>query len=46
MSTGTIFYFAVSVFLLMVIGVLLTGVEFRKIESQSRRAQGEDQRRS
>ncbi len=45
MSTATIFYFAVSVFLLMIIGIVLTGVEFRKIEDQSRRAQSKDKRR-
>jgi ABC-type long-subunit fatty acid transport system fused permease/ATPase subunit len=31
MSTGTIFYFAVGVFTLMVIGIILTGLEFRKM---------------
>jgi ABC-type long-subunit fatty acid transport system fused permease/ATPase subunit len=33
MSTGTIFYFAVGVFTLMVIGIVLTGLEFRKMNS-------------
>lgn len=31
MSTGTIFYFAIGVFTLMVIGIVLTGLEFRKM---------------
>jgi hypothetical protein len=34
MSTGTIFYFAVGVFTLMVIGIVLTGLEFRKMISE------------
>lgn len=31
MSTGTIFYFAIGVFTLMVTGIVLTGLEFRKM---------------
>jgi hypothetical protein len=31
MSTGTIFYFAIGVFSLMVVGIVLTGVEFRRL---------------
>ena len=33
MSTGTIFYFAIGVFTLMVIGIVLTGLEFRKMNA-------------
>ena len=35
MSTGTIFYFAIGVFSLMVIGIVLTGLEFRRMTRQS-----------
>ena len=35
MSTGTIFYVAIGVFSLMVIGIVLTGVEFRRMMKQS-----------
>jgi hypothetical protein len=35
MSTGTIFYFAIGVFSLMVIGIVLTGVEFRRLMRES-----------
>ena len=35
MTTGTIFYFAIGVFTLMVIGIVLTGLEFRKMTRQS-----------
>lgn len=35
MSTGTIFYFAIGVFTLMVIGIVLTGLEFRKLTKAS-----------
>jgi general stress protein CsbA len=35
MSTGTIFYVAIGVFSLMVIGIVLTGLEFRKMNQQS-----------
>lgn len=35
MSTGTIFYFAIGVFSLMVIGIVLTGLEFRKMTRES-----------
>lgn len=31
MSTGTILYFAIGVFTLMVMGIVLTGLEFRKM---------------
>jgi hypothetical protein len=44
MSTGTIFYFAIGVFSLMVIGIVLTGVEFRRMMSQSSRTKGQVQR--
>ncbi len=42
MSTGTILYFAIGVFTLMVIGIVLTGVEFRKMAKQAtiRKSQG------
>jgi hypothetical protein len=40
MSTGTIFYFAVGVFSLMVIGIVLTGVEFRRMRKQSGGSKG------
>lgn len=35
MSTATIFYFGIGVFSLMVIGIVLTGLEFRKLNRQS-----------
>ena len=35
MSTGTIFYFAIGVFSLMVIGIVLTGLEFRRMTRES-----------
>ena len=35
MTTGTIFYFAVGVFTLMVIGIVLTGLEFRRLARDS-----------
>ncbi len=35
MSTGTILYFAIGVFTLMVIGIVLTGLEFRKMTKQA-----------
>jgi hypothetical protein len=41
MSTGTIFYFAIGVFSLMVIGIVLTGVEFRRMMRQSTSTKGQ-----
>jgi len=35
MTTGTIFYFAVGVFSLMVIGIVLTALEFRRMQRES-----------
>jgi|GEM_PF-1697871 len=35
MSTGTILYFAIGVFTLMVIGIVLTGLEFRRMTRSS-----------
>lgn len=35
MSTPTIFYFAIGVFSLMMIGIILTALEFRKAEAES-----------
>ncbi len=35
MNTQTIFYFAIGVFTLMVIGIVLTGREFRKLMEES-----------
>jgi ABC-type long-subunit fatty acid transport system fused permease/ATPase subunit len=44
MSTGTIFYFAIGVFTLMVIGIVLTGREFRKLNRESAARKGPDSR--
>jgi hypothetical protein len=35
MTTGTILYFAIGVFSLMVIGIVLTGLEFRRMTKGS-----------
>ena len=35
MNTGTIFYFGIGVFSLMVIGIVLTGLEFRRLMKES-----------
>ena len=37
MTTGTIFYFAVGVFLLMFIGLVLTMLEYRRLNESERR---------
>ena len=37
MSTGTILFAGIGVFSLMVIGIVLTGLEFRKMDRQSTR---------
>jgi hypothetical protein len=45
MSTPTIFYFAIGVFTLMMIGIVLTALEFRKLSAKSaarKRAEGRD----
>lgn len=36
MSTQTLFFFAVGVFALMITGIVLTGVEFKKMSRNSR----------
>lgn len=40
MSTGTILYFAIGVFTLMVIGIVLTGLEFRRMTRASEARKG------
>jgi ABC-type long-subunit fatty acid transport system fused permease/ATPase subunit len=35
MTTSTILYFAIGVFSLMVIGIVLTGLEFRRMTKRS-----------
>ena len=35
MNTQTILFFAIGVFALMVIGIVLTGLEFRRIEKEA-----------
>ncbi len=42
MSTGTIFYFAIGVFTLMVIGIVLTGLEFRRMTRAAAVRKGPD----
>ncbi len=42
MSTGTILYFAIGVFTLMVIGIVLTGLEFRRMTRDSAARKGPD----
>ncbi len=44
MSTGTIFYFAIGVFTLMVIGIVLTGLEFRRMTKVPPARRGADLR--
>ena len=44
MSTGTILYFAIGVFTLMVIGIVLTGLEFRKLTRESAARKSGDSR--
>ncbi len=44
MSTGTIFYAAIGVFTLMVIGIVLTGLEFRKLTRDAPARKGADTR--
>jgi hypothetical protein len=44
MSTGTILYFAIGVFTLMVIGIILTAVEFKDLDKQSRSTKGKASR--
>jgi hypothetical protein len=44
MTTQTIFYFAIGVFTLMVIGILLTAREFRKMTSESAPRTGREHR--
>ena len=41
MRTGTIFYFAIGVFSLMVIGIVLTGLEFRRMTRESTNARNQ-----
>ncbi|MEO7387552.1 MAG: hypothetical protein ABIX37_11500 [Gammaproteobacteria bacterium] len=36
MNTNTILFFAIGVFALMVIGIVLTGLEFRRMEKADR----------
>lgn len=42
MSTGTILYFAIGVFTLMVIGIVLTGLEFRRMTRAAPDRKGPD----
>ncbi len=45
MSTRYIFYVAVFVFALMIIGVILTGREFKRMADDSRAGSGRDARK-
>ena len=44
MSTGTILYFAIGVFSLMVIGIVLTGLEFRRMTRDATNTKRQDSR--
>ena len=46
MSTGTIFHFAIGVFGVMLIGIVLTGLEFRKLAKTNQDRNGAGTRSS